>query len=334
LPAHARSILSIYVTARPTSGNGAKVTGKIHLVALWASHVADVGQIDLAGSERVSRSGAEGDRLNEAKHINKSLSALGDVVAALVSKKGHVPFRNSKLTYFLQDSLGTNAPGQPNHILGGESKTLMFVQVAPSDIDSKESFCSLTFAARVRNVELGPAKKRVDAIFLRDLREKDSEIERIRERLKAAEDSAASREVDGASTKSQLAKKAEEISELKAGNTKLAAEAEALRKELKELKEREPLKVKTEISTSREGVFAHPASRTLAPKSILKPEPRLAAPAVAVAKTPDVSKTKKCVTMRMGLTLAGMKPKGKRTLLPHQLTGAKGCLSPRPLRSD
>lgn len=73
--------------------------------------------VDLAGSERVGKSGAEGTRLREAQHINRSLSALGDVIAALRSRQGHVPFRNSKLTYLLQDSLS------------GDSKTLMVVQV-------------------------------------------------------------------------------------------------------------------------------------------------------------------------------------------------------------
>lgn len=73
--------------------------------------------MDLAGSERVGRSGAEGGRLREARHINKSLSALGDVMDALRRKRPHVPFRNSRLTFLLQDSLQ------------GDSKTLMMVQV-------------------------------------------------------------------------------------------------------------------------------------------------------------------------------------------------------------
>ncbi|XP_060066424.1 kinesin-like protein KIFC3 [Ylistrum balloti] len=112
-------------------------TGKLNLV-------------DLAGSERVSKSGADGTRLKEAQSINKSLSSLGDVIHALRSKQSHVPYRNSRLTYLLQDSLG------------GDSKTLMIVQVAPVEKNQSETVCSLNFAQRVRTVELGQASRRVE----------------------------------------------------------------------------------------------------------------------------------------------------------------------------
>uniref|UniRef100_A0A8C6XUC8 Kinesin motor domain-containing protein n=1 Tax=Naja naja TaxID=35670 RepID=A0A8C6XUC8_NAJNA len=73
--------------------------------------------VDLAGSERVWKSGAQGERLKEAQSINRSLLALGEVIQALRTKQAHVPFRNSRLTYLLQDSLGKG------------SKTVMMVQV-------------------------------------------------------------------------------------------------------------------------------------------------------------------------------------------------------------
>lgn len=96
---------------------------------------------------------------------------------SLVSKSKHVPFRNSKLTYLLQDSLG------------GESKTLMFVCASPCTSDATETACSLHFAARVRNVELGPAKRKggADALAEVKLKEKDRELEAVREEKRLIE---------------------------------------------------------------------------------------------------------------------------------------------------
>jgi hypothetical protein len=114
--------------------------------------------IDLAGSERLSMSGSVGDRLRETQAINKSLSCLGDVIHALVNHKegGHIPYRNSKLTYLLRNSLGKlNLDwfyGFLNdHFIGGNCKTLMFVNVSPLAEHFGESLCSLRFATKVYN---------------------------------------------------------------------------------------------------------------------------------------------------------------------------------------
>jgi kinesin family protein C2/C3 len=105
--------------------------------------------VDLAGSERVRKSNVEGEQLREAGYINKSLAALGNVMEALDRKSSHVPYRDSKLTYLLQDSLG------------GNSRTMMVVAVCPMDAAFDESIHALKFATRVRRIQLGAAQRNV-----------------------------------------------------------------------------------------------------------------------------------------------------------------------------
>ncbi|KAF4377674.1 hypothetical protein G4B88_006954 [Cannabis sativa] len=102
--------------------------------------------VDLAGSERVKKSGSSGSQLKEAQSINKSLSALGDVISALSTGGQHIPYRNHKLTMLMSDSLGGNA------------KTLMFVNVSPAESNLDETYNSLMYASRVRSIVNDPSK--------------------------------------------------------------------------------------------------------------------------------------------------------------------------------
>ncbi|OIT38073.1 PREDICTED: kinesin-like protein KIN-14R isoform X2 [Nicotiana attenuata] len=149
--------------------------------------------VDLAGSERLAKTDAQGDRLKEAQNINRSLSALGDVISALANRSNHIPYRNSKLTHLLQDSLG------------GDSKALMFVQISPSDKDLSETISSLNFATRVRGIELGPVRKQVDTSELQKLKmmldkarqeakSKDESLKKLEESLQNLESKAKGKE--------------------------------------------------------------------------------------------------------------------------------------------
>ncbi|ESO93373.1 hypothetical protein LOTGIDRAFT_232780 [Lottia gigantea] len=105
--------------------------------------------VDLAGSECVGMSGVKGAALREASHINKSLSALADVLGALAEHRTHIPYRNSRLTHFLQDSIG------------GDAKLLVLLCVSPAARYISESLQCLGFGQRARQVQRGPAKRRL-----------------------------------------------------------------------------------------------------------------------------------------------------------------------------
>jgi hypothetical protein len=154
-PNSAQSLMLKAATLRATNSTRInQVSSRSHLVVtLKLSSGGKLHLIDLAGSENVNRSGAMGDTLREAQNINKSLSALGDVVHALIDLKkngansGHVPYRNSKLTMLLRDSLS------------GNSKTVMILQVSPAQSDVGETLNSLSFGQRVRTVQMGKAAR-------------------------------------------------------------------------------------------------------------------------------------------------------------------------------
>ncbi|RKO90944.1 P-loop containing nucleoside triphosphate hydrolase protein, partial [Blyttiomyces helicus] len=155
------SIFSITVEASEATPDGeAHIrAGKLHLV-------------DLAGSERQSKTGATGDRLKEATKINLSLSALGNVISALVDgKSSHIPYRDSKLTRLLQDSLGGNA------------RTLMVATLSPASYNFDESVSTLRYANRAKSIKNKPKinEDPKDAM----LREFQEEIKRLKAQLES-----------------------------------------------------------------------------------------------------------------------------------------------------
>ncbi|XP_074103022.1 protein claret segregational [Cotesia typhae] len=107
--------------------------------------IGNLNLVDLAGSERLK--GEEAARTAETKNINKSLANLGNVILALLKKQDHIPYRNSKLTHLLMPSLG------------GNSKTLMLLNISPLDDCYNETLNSLRFASNVNNCKLGNVKR-------------------------------------------------------------------------------------------------------------------------------------------------------------------------------
>lgn len=146
------AIFQIVIEMAETDKKGVKV-GKLNL-------------IDLAGSERQSKTGSTGDRLREAAKINKALSALGNVIYALAESSSHVPYRDSKLTRLLQDSLG------------GNSKTIMIANIGPASSNYDETIITLRYAYRAKAIKNTPIKN--EDIQNTKLLELQNEIERLK----------------------------------------------------------------------------------------------------------------------------------------------------------
>ena len=152
------SIFTVYLEIEDKKNDGKIRAGKLNLV-------------DLAGSERQAKTEATGDRLKEATKINLSLSALGNVIAALVSGTAkHIPYRDSKLTRLLEDSLG------------GNTKTLMIAAISPADDNYEETLSTLKYANRAKQIKNKPKinEDPKDAM----LRQFQDELEKLRSQLK------------------------------------------------------------------------------------------------------------------------------------------------------
>lgn len=134
--------------------------------------VGKLNLVDLAGSERIRVTGATGKQLEESKKINKSLSALGNVIYALTDSKGrtHIPYRDSKLTRLLEDSLG------------GNCKTTMMAMISPSHDSFNESLSTLHFARRAKNIKNRP-KINEDVDHKALIRQYEVELKKLRAEL-------------------------------------------------------------------------------------------------------------------------------------------------------
>ncbi|KAE8711196.1 kinesin-like protein [Hibiscus syriacus] len=156
------SIFSITIHIKECTPEGEEMIkcGKLNLV-------------DLAGSENISRSGAREGRAREAGEINKSLLTLGRVINALVEHSGHVPYRDSKLTRLLRDSLG------------GKTKTCIIATISPSIHCLEETLSTLDYAHRAKNIRNKPEinQKMMKSALMKDLY---SEIDRLRQEVYAA----------------------------------------------------------------------------------------------------------------------------------------------------
>ncbi|KAJ3304161.1 Kinesin-like protein kif3b [Kappamyces sp. JEL0829] len=228
--------------------------GKLHLV-------------DLAGSERQSKTGATGDRLKEATKINLSLSALGNVISALVDGKSmHIPYRDSKLTRLLQDSLGGNA------------KTLMVATMSPASYNYDETVSTLRYANRAKNIKNKPKVNEdpKDAM----LREFQEEIKRLKQMLE---------EGGPVGENGEIIQEVEEVEEVEVEETDSEDEVSPRRrsKSGKAAAKKSPRKSKTSAKTSKEGSGSIPESELAAMQELVNKEKR------AILATKDMEESEK-----------------------------------------
>lgn len=194
------AIFTLIVEQQDKSSNGAVTVAKFHLV-------------DLAGSERAGKTKAVGERFKEGITINQGLLSLGNVISALCDGNSHVPYRNSKLTRLLQDSLG------------GNSHTVMIACVSPADSNLDETLNTLRYADRARKIKNKP---------IVNIDPQQAEIVRLRQQLQDATiELMKCRTLGGGGCPpGESDKSEEELAQLLSQNTKLKKENERLTTEL------------------------------------------------------------------------------------------------------
>ncbi|CAL9167940.1 unnamed protein product [Musa hybrid cultivar] len=186
---------------------GPVTTGSVQIEDMNEDYLcAKLHLVDLAGSERAKRTGSDGLRFKEGVHINKGLLALGNVISALGDEKkrkegAHVPYRDSKLTRLLQDSLG------------GNSRTVMIACISPADINAEETLNTLKYANRARNIQNKPIVNRNPI---------SEEMQRMRQHVEYLQAELACYRGGGASDEIQALK--EKVSWLEAANEDLCRE--------------------------------------------------------------------------------------------------------------
>ncbi|XP_070390399.1 chromosome-associated kinesin KIF4-like isoform X2 [Dermacentor albipictus] len=214
------AIFTLTVEQQEKSSGGAVMVAKFHLV-------------DLAGSERAGKTKAVGERLKEGIAINQGLLSLGNVISALCNGNSHVPYRNSKLTRLLQDSLG------------GNSHTVMIACVSPADSNLEETLNTLRYADRARKIKnkpivnIDPVQAEV-ALLRQQLQQARIELMRCRALQGDGEDQPGSDESggDGGESKKDLALVLSRNAELENENQHLSGELQRALDQLDEKSER------------------------------------------------------------------------------------------------
>ena len=243
---------------RVTADNGLNsVSSRSHLIIFYAllgprgERKGQLALVDLAGSERLGRTEATGGLRDEAISINRSLTALGDVLHALVGKTEHVPYRHSKLTTLLQPCLKRGA------------RVALIIAASPSSEDALETLQTLGFGVRARNVHLGPMASLSAAAGGTAGGGLQKEVARLQKELVEAKAQAAAHERSLASFKQQ----ASSTDEAARGKSEAIKRADAKAKEAEHalkrseaaahaersrlLKEMEELQRKLDVATSR-----------------------------------------------------------------------------------